>query len=66
MILSICCILYLILIIFLVFNKNLCHGHNFGGGGGGGGGAVAWLLTPQTPDPEVGGSSPTRVAVLCP
>ena len=30
------------------------------------GGAVAWWLTPQTPDPEVGGSSPTGVAVLCP
>ena len=30
------------------------------------GGAVAWWLTPRTPDPEVGGSSPTRVAVLCP
>ena len=30
------------------------------------GGAVAWWLTPQTPDPEVGGSSPDRVAVLCP
>ena len=29
-------------------------------------GAVAWWLTPRTPDPEVGGSSPTRVAVLCP
>ena len=29
------------------------------------GGAVAWWLTPQTPDPEVGGSSPTRVAMLC-
>ena len=28
------------------------------------GGAVAWWLTPRTPDPEVGGSSPTRVAVL--
>ena len=30
------------------------------------GGAVAWWLTPRTPDPEVGRSSPTRVAVLCP
>ena len=30
------------------------------------GGAVAWWLTPRTPDPGVGGSSPTRVAVLCP
>ena len=30
------------------------------------GGAVAWWLTPRTPDPEVGGSSPTQVAVLCP
>ena len=30
------------------------------------GGAVAWWLTPRTPDSEVGGSSPTRVAVLCP
>ena len=30
------------------------------------GGAVAWWLTPWTPDSEVGGSSPTRVAVLCP
>ena len=32
-------------------------------------GAVAWWLTPWTPDqedPEVRGSSPTRVAVLCP
>ena len=28
--------------------------------------AMAWWLTPRTPDPEVGGSSPTRVAVLCP
>ena len=30
------------------------------------GGAVAWWFTPRTSDPEVGGSSPTRVAVLCP
>ena len=30
------------------------------------GGAVAWWLTHQTPDPEVGGSSPTMVNVLCP
>ena len=30
------------------------------------GGAVSWWLTPRTPDPEVGGSSPTRIAVLCP
>ena len=29
-------------------------------------GAVAWWLTPRTPDQEVGGSSPTRVAMLCP
>ena len=29
------------------------------------GGAVAWLLTHRTPDPEVGGSSSTLVAVLC-
>ena len=29
------------------------------------GGAVAWWLTSRSPDPEVGGSSPTRVAVLC-
>ena len=29
-------------------------------------GAVAWWLTPRTPDREVGGSSPTRVAVFCP
>ena len=31
--------------------------------------AVAWwltVLTPRTPDPEVGESSPTMVAVLCP
>ena len=28
--------------------------------------AVAWWLTPRTPDPEVGGSSPTQVTVLCP
>ena len=30
------------------------------------GGAVAWWLTPRTSDPEVEGSSSTRVAVLCP
>ena len=30
------------------------------------GGAVAWWLTPRTSDPEAGGSSPTRVVVLCP
>ena len=30
------------------------------------GGAVVWWLRPRTPDPEVGGLSPTRVAVLCP
>ena len=30
------------------------------------GGAVALWLTPQTPDPEVGGLSPIRVTVLCP
>ena len=30
------------------------------------GSAVAWWLTPRTSDPQVGGSSPTRVAVLCP
>ena len=30
------------------------------------GGAVATLLTSQTPDPEVGGSSPIPVTVLCP
>ena len=30
------------------------------------GGALAWWLTHRTPDPEVGGSSPARVAVLCP
>ena len=30
------------------------------------GGAVAWWLTPRTSDPEVEGSCPTRVAVLCP
>ena len=29
-------------------------------------GAVAWWLTPRTPDPEIGVSSPTRVVVLCP
>ena len=29
-------------------------------------GAVAWWLTPRTSDPETGGSSPTRVVVLCP
>ena len=28
------------------------------------GGVVAWWLTPRTSDPVVGGSSPTRVAVL--
>ena len=27
---------------------------------------MAWWLTPQTPDPEVGRSSTNRVAVLCP
>ena len=30
------------------------------------GDAVAWWLTPRTSDQEIGGSSPTRVAVLCP
>ena len=30
-----------------------------------GGGAVAWWLMPRTPDPEVGGSSPTRVKPCC-
>ena len=30
------------------------------------GGAVAWLLTPRTLDPEVGGYIPTRVAALSP
>ena len=30
------------------------------------GGAVAWWLTSPTSDAEVEGSSPTRVAVLCP
>ena len=30
------------------------------------GGVVAWWLTLRTPDPEVGGSSHIRVAVLCP
>ena len=30
------------------------------------GSAVTWWLTHQTPGPEVGGSSPTRVAVFCP
>ena len=30
------------------------------------GSAVAWWLTPRTPYPVVEGSSPTRVAVLCP
>ena len=27
---------------------------------------MAWWLTPRTPDPEVGGFSPTQVPVLCP
>ena len=27
--------------------------------------AVAWWLMPRTPDPEVGGSSPTRVKPCC-
>ena len=30
-----------------------------------GGSAVAWWLTTQTPDPEVGGSRPTRVKPCC-
>ena len=29
------------------------------------GSAVAWWLMPRTPDPEVGGSSPTRVKPCC-
>ena len=29
------------------------------------GSAVAWWLMPRTPDPEVGGSSPTRVKQCC-
>ena len=29
------------------------------------GSAVAWWLMPQTPDPEVGGLSPTRVKPCC-
>ena len=28
-------------------------------------GAVAWWLMPRTPDPEIGGSSPTRVKPCC-
>ena len=30
-----------------------------------GGSAEAWWLMPRTPDPEVGGSSPTRVKPCC-
>ena len=30
------------------------------------GGVVAWWLRPRTLDPEVGSSSPARVAMLCP
>ena len=47
----------------LQYELNHCSGvlqSNFRGG------AMAWWLTSRTPDPEVGGSSPTRVAVLCP
>ena len=29
------------------------------------GSAVAWWLMPRTPDPEAGGSSPTRVKPCC-
>ena len=29
------------------------------------GSAVAWWLMPRTPDPEVGGSSPTGVKPCC-
>ena len=29
------------------------------------GSAMAWWLMPRTPDPEVGGSSPTRVKPCC-
>ena len=29
------------------------------------GSTLAWWLTPRTPDPEVGGSSPTRVKPCC-
>ena len=29
------------------------------------GSAVVWWLMPRTPDPEVGGSSPTRVKPYC-
>ena len=29
------------------------------------GSAVAWCIMPRTPDPEVGGSSPTRVKPCC-
>ena len=29
------------------------------------GSTVAWWLMPRTPDPEVGGSSPTRVKPCC-
>ena len=29
------------------------------------GSALAWWLMPQTPDPEVGGLSPTRVKPCC-
>ena len=36
-----------------------CHVLFFGGS------VVAWLLMPRTPDPEVGGSSPTRVKPCC-
>ena len=33
--------------------------------GGVEGSAVAWWFMPRTPDPEVGGSSPTRVKPCC-
>ena len=35
------------------------------GSGGQQGSAVAWWLMPRTPNPEVGGSSPTRVKPCC-
>ena len=49
--------LFLFALMLYVHGKQLMSGRA--------GSAVAWWLMPRTPDPEVGGSSPTRVKPCC-